>query len=350
VSHEYVSGFNGENVPAWHKLGKLIKGTLQRGAAIVEAGQDWRVVKQPVYVQTGPVFQVHPPREFVAVPGYAATVREDTSQILGVVGAGFEPIQNAELYEFMDEVAGMGGEYVTAGVLSESRRVWALMKIPHEIQIDGLDTERIEFYLLGTNAHDGTRALRLDITPTRVVCKNTETLALRSAVRTFSARHTQGIRGRIMEARKALDITYRYAGAFEQAASALLNTPMQPSEWGTLLNELLPMGADSGEKMTERQRQSVLDNRAAILTVHNEAPNLQNVHGTKWGALQAVVEWNDYARPVRVRDERKSAEQSFARQMDDSAGFKGRAFRLLAPELAYQAGDNFAMERELAAA
>jgi phage/plasmid-like protein (TIGR03299 family) len=354
VSHEYVSGFNGENTPAWHKLGIVIPGTVERGVALVIAGQDWRVVKRPVYVGTHPALPAGSPAPvggaYVPVPGYAATVREDTNQVLGVVGKGFEPIQNVELYEFMDDVAGLGGQYVTAGVLADSKRVWALMKIPHEIQIDGLDTELVEFYLLGTNAHDGSRSLRLDVTPVRVVCANTETLALRSAVRTFALRHTSGIKGRIAEARKALDITYRYAGAFEKAASALLAEPMTASEWDTLLAELLPFPETKpGEKITERQKQTVKDNRQEILTVHRSAPNLQNVKDTKWGALQAVIEWNDYVRPVRAKDERVSLERSFTRQVDDVSGVKAQAFRILAPELAYQPGDNLRIERELAA-
>lgn len=100
---------------------------------------------------------------------------------------------------------GAGVRYETAGSLQGGRRVWMLAHMPHEYIISG---ERISPYLLFSNTHDGTGAIKVALTPVRVVCSNTLNLALSTAKRSWSMIHTGDIKGKLQE-----DMKMRYFDA-----------------------------------------------------------------------------------------------------------------------------------------
>ena len=74
------------------------------------------------------------------------------------------------------------------------KKVWLLAHMPHEYIIAG---ERISPYLLFSNTHDGSGAVKVAVTPIRVVCNNTLNLALRTAERSWSMIHTGDIRNKM---------------------------------------------------------------------------------------------------------------------------------------------------------
>ncbi len=61
------------------------------------------------------------------------------------------------------------------------------------------------------SSHDGTAAWRVIVTPVRIVCANTQRMALRQAKATYAIRHTRTARAKIAQARQALGIVWRYA-------------------------------------------------------------------------------------------------------------------------------------------
>ena len=69
----------------------------------------------------------------------------------------------------------------------------------HEYIISG---ERISPYLLFSNTHDGSGAIKVALTPIRVVCNNTLNLALRTAERSWSMIHTGDIKSKMKEAKR----------------------------------------------------------------------------------------------------------------------------------------------------
>ncbi len=73
--------------------------------------------------------------------------------------------------------------------------------------------ERITPYLVFSNTHDGSGAVKVAITPVRVVCNNTLNLALNTANRCFSMVHTGDIKGKIDEAKHTLFMADEYMEA-----------------------------------------------------------------------------------------------------------------------------------------
>ena len=164
----------------WHGLGTIVAEAPTSKDALHLAGLDWNVVQSPIFAGGE------------RIEGYKANVRDSDKQILGVVTDRYKVIQNTEAFAFTDKLLGAGVRYETAGSLQNGRKVWLLATLPKEFIIAG---ERISPYLVFSNTHDGSGAVRVAITPIRVCCNNTLNLALATAQRSFSMIHTGDIKG-----------------------------------------------------------------------------------------------------------------------------------------------------------
>ena len=143
----------------WHGLGTVVSEALTSAEALKEAGLDWRVYQQPIFTNFGKVIE-----------GYRANVRSTDDKVLGVVSDRYKVVQNDEAFEFTDELLGEGVRYETAGSLQGGRKIWLLAKLPEMYVMAG---DRVSSYLVFSNTHDGSGAVRAAITPVRVVCNNT---------------------------------------------------------------------------------------------------------------------------------------------------------------------------------
>ena len=164
----------------WHCLGVVVEEAPSSEEALRLAGLDWRVVQKSLYTNSG------------LVDGYKANVRESDNTVLGVVTDRYKVVQNTEAFAFTDNLLGEGVKYETAGSLQGGKKVWILARLPREYIMSG---ERITPYLVFSNTHDGSGAVKVAITPVRVVCNNTLNLALSTANRCFSMVHTGDIKG-----------------------------------------------------------------------------------------------------------------------------------------------------------
>jgi hypothetical protein len=75
-------------VTPWHGLGAVLeRPPASVGEAIEASGLGWSVAKEPIAIDRGDASAAdcsRPSRE--EIPGYYATVRQDTREVLGVVG------------------------------------------------------------------------------------------------------------------------------------------------------------------------------------------------------------------------------------------------------------------------
>ncbi|HEY5262377.1 MAG TPA: DUF932 domain-containing protein [Solirubrobacteraceae bacterium] len=51
------------------------------------------------------------------IPGFFATVRQDTREVLGIVGERYRIVQNHEAFTFIDQLLGSSINFETAGSL-----------------------------------------------------------------------------------------------------------------------------------------------------------------------------------------------------------------------------------------
>ena len=152
----------------WHGLGTRVSENISVDEMMVESGLDWEVQKVPAYADLNGT-RIH--------SGHDMLVRTSDNTALDMVTGNWNPVQNAEAFDFFREFVEAGDmEMHTAGALQDGKRVWCLAKVKDDFTIGGKDL--VESYLLLTNPHMYGRAVDIRFTPIRVVCNNTLTLSL----------------------------------------------------------------------------------------------------------------------------------------------------------------------------
>ena len=152
---------------------------------------------------------------------------------------------------WMDWLGDKLAMYETAGSLHGGKRVWMMASIPKEYRAGPDDL--IKPYVLLTNTHDGSQALRMIPTTVRVVCQNTLNLALReSGVEGLTISHHPRLESRIAEARAKLGIIAARFDKFDDELHAMLAKELTVTEAGGYFRGLtgadLPHGIGSAEE------------------------------------------------------------------------------------------------------
>ncbi len=199
----------------WHGLGTKVMEAPASKEALELAGLDWKVTQEPIYTNLGE-----------RIEGYRANIRDVDRKPLGVVTDRYKVVQNQEAFAFTDSLLKEGVRYETAGSLQGGRRIWLLAHMPREYMIMG---ERFSPYLLFSNTHDGSGAVKVALTPIRVVCQNTLNLALTTAKRSWSMMHTGNIQGKIQEAKETLLLAEDYMDSLGQEFESLRKKKPTPS-------------------------------------------------------------------------------------------------------------------------
>jgi phage/plasmid-like protein (TIGR03299 family) len=266
----------------WHGLGKKLDKVATSAEAIEAAGMSWKVNKEPIFLKG-----VADPIE-----GKWATVREDTHDVLGVVGDQYKPLQNKEAFSFFDAIVGIKeAMYHTAGALGKGERVWILAKLPGYIKVKGDDVS--EKFLLLANSHDGTKAVSMMFTPIRVVCQNTLNVAIGGALLQAKVRHTTNIGQNVSAVREQLGIINQKFSFFEEAAQKLATVQLTKDAWTDYL-KTLKLAAVTKEDATTRMTN--ITEEVSRLFETGKGAELVSAKGTAWGAFNAVVEYVDYFR------------------------------------------------------
>lgn len=265
----------------WHGLGTRVEVAPTSADALKMAGLDWEVLQESIYTDAGD-----------KIAGYKANVRSTDKKVLGVVTDRYKVIQNAEAFEFTETLLGNGVRYETAGSLAEGKKVWLLARLPREYIIGG---ERISPYLVFSNTHDGSGAVRVAVTPIRVVCNNTLNLALDTAKRSWSMVHTGDIKGKIQEAKDTLFMAEEYMDNLGREFERLRKVQMTDEQVKEYIELLLPLEKNA----TLTQLRNIKKLREDMASRYFDAPDLQNVGNNAYRFINAVSDFATHADPLR---------------------------------------------------
>lgn len=150
----------------WHKLGTVVTEAPTIKEALHLSGMDWNVQLKSVYCKVGP--------KTITYPNRKAVIRMDNLAPIGMVGPNYKPLQNVEAFEMFEPLIESGKVTLeTAGTLFNGQRTFILAKITDDYMSEVEPGDPVVKYILLSNSHDGSTAVKVGFTPIRVVCNNT---------------------------------------------------------------------------------------------------------------------------------------------------------------------------------
>ena len=283
--------------PAWHGLGTVFTEEKTTSEMLETANlNNWNVRLEDMEI----------PNHLVSDKSYQYVLRTnptDNSQtdVLGIVGERYVPLQNEDLFSFGDNILDGGGRWETAGSIKGGRVVFGSLALERETILDPTGVaDKVKTYLLINTSHDGSIAIQASITPVRVVCANTLNLALNSKKKkngvkqSFKIRHTQTAEGKILIARQALGMANAYMDEFDIMANAMIQKEVNAKQF----NDIVLAAYAKPEK----------DSKGAVKKWENKVDIINDIYtgefngmisGNAWGAFNALTERLDWYRSAR---------------------------------------------------
>ena len=265
----------------WHGLGVRVESALNSHEALEASGLNWKVIQKPIMTSG-----------YTPINGYKANVRDTDNKILGVVTDRYKVVQNSEAFAFTDALLGEGVKYETAGSLQDGKKIWILAKLPDKYIIEG---EQIDPYLVFSSSHDGNGAIKVAMTPVRVVCQNTLNIALSTAKRMWSTVHVGDLAHKMDEAHNTLLLAEKYMGRLGTEFANLRKVKLSDQKVMDYIELLLPMDDNptaTHKKNTERIRED-------LKMRYFDAPDLKHLGKNGYRFINAVSDFATHAKPLR---------------------------------------------------
>lgn len=286
MAHEIESLMYVGDVP-WHKLGKRFEQAPNLDEALVASGLNWSVNTEPVFSTNGEKLE-------------ALLTRRDSDQsILGVVGPKYIPLQNTEAFNFFSPFVDSKEVAIeAAGSLRQGKRVWVLAKINRDpMVIKGNDI--VEKYVLVSNSHDGTLAVRVGFTSVRVICANTLAAAHDSkASKLIRVKHTKNVVQNLENIREIMNLANAEFEATADQYRILAKIDINKKD----LEKYVKLVFNASQKIMEvdGDLEQINNNRImekiTPLFEHGMGNDMPEVKGTLWTAYNAVTEFLQYHR------------------------------------------------------
>jgi len=259
----------------WHGLGTKVPADLTPEQMLQAAGLDWEVNKVDLTYGDG-----------LVVPGKKGLVRSSDGAYLDTIGDDWNPLQNSEAFEFFNDFVMAGDmEMNTAGSLEDGRRTWALAKIKDAV-FEIVKDDITECYLLFSNPHKYGMSITVMMTPIRVVCNNTITMALNGAsehmvkINHRSEFDADAVKETLGVAKDKLD-TYKEAAQFLSTKNYTKDSIVE------YFNEVFPFTANKRDNDMSR-------NTKLAMEVLDTQPGAEYGRGTFWQAFNTVTYLTDH--------------------------------------------------------
>lgn len=223
-----------------------------------------------------------------------ATVRQQDKTVLGVVGMRYNVLQNLEAFQWFQPFLNAGEASLhTAGSLHDGKRIWVLAKLNREaIEVGEGDT--IDKFLLLSNSHDGSAAVRVGFCPIRVVCANTLAMG-HKAGQLLRLRHTASLQATLNDVRDIVNTANEQFEATAEQYRALAARPISPADLGRYVRQVvLDVPAETSYDDLSTRKANVLQD---VIDRYHSPLGGQYVSSrpTWWKAYNAVTEHLSYA-------------------------------------------------------
>ena len=265
----------------WHGLGNQLDEAPTVSEAITAAGLDWEVGLKDLFTQEG-----------TPVPA-RATYRKTDNSILGVVGPRYTPLQNSDAFDWFQPFLDAGEcQLHTAGSLHSGQKVWVLAQLNRDNSEIVKGDEVCKFILL-SNSHDGTTAIRVGYTPIRVVCVNTLAAAhsKSSGSKLIRIRHTRSSKNNLEQVRDIMDNINAEFEATAEQYRFLASKNFNQADVRRYVKVLLGIEGTADDDIKTRTR-NIMDEILTLVEGPKQAA--VGVRGTWWAAYNGFNEYLNY--------------------------------------------------------
>lgn len=279
--------FYSNRVPAWHNIGLVLDTSL----SAVEALR--RVGPYTVHLDVLGTPDEHDLKKKLVVRD--STADNPDQVVLGIVDEGYNAIQPEAMCRIWDEFVVSPVE--TLGVLRDGRLMFVTTQLDSFSLGKGDD---IDNYLI--LVHSLTAApTKVMVSPVRIVCQNTLTIAEGKASKTYRIKHTEAEASNVGEKlielhNKAKDQIVTIKEAFEM----LTKFKVGQDAFEVVLDNAYPFPLEL-DNSTEEELEK-FEQRRGVVTVRRNAVNalfsgdatggnLETSKGTAWGLYNAITEF-----------------------------------------------------------
>lgn len=289
INHNEITGqdaFFSVKEKAWHGLGQIVDDYPTSEEAIIHAGLNYEVEKKTIaLLENSEEIKTH-----------FATVRNDTSQILGIVGSKYEVVQNRSAFTFFDSLVqdGSGIKYETAGALGNGERIFITAKMPDVLRIGRNDD--IEQYIFLTTSHDGSGSIMAAFTPVRIVCNNTLNAALRNHSNAVYIKHTANAEMKLQEAARIISISETHGEMLERTFNQWAKVRVTDNEVKKLIRLAMSPNKEVFKAITEKnaafefsQQFENICEKVNEYAFAAETQQMPTTAGTLFGAYNAIT-------------------------------------------------------------
>jgi hypothetical protein len=212
---------------------------------------------------------------------------------LGISGERYGVVQNEQAFGMFDDLA---PKWDAGGVFKGGRMVYGSAKSDRTIVIDPKGAaDVVKPFLHVITTHDGSGALRLNRTAMRMDCFNQFGLIFGKSSGAMALRHTLTISDRMKKIRLFWKGENAALDALEAEANALFEKSCTDKQFFGIVGHLM------GDRPEENKKgaQTKYDNSLELFSQAWRGATNANVHGTMWGAFQALIERNQWGRTIQ---------------------------------------------------
>lgn len=160
---------------------------------------------------------------------------------LSIAGERYVTVQNEELAQLADGITDGDLTADVVGHYNNGRNIFMTFCLGDNIVLDpNGSADEIGRYFSIISSNDGSAAITALTHNMRLDCQNMLRAVKSEALSTFKMRHTQTVKGRMEDARKALSIAFRQSEVFEEEMRAMIETQVTKDAFFDLVESIYP--------------------------------------------------------------------------------------------------------------
>lgn len=212
---------------------------------------------------------------------------------LGVAGERYHIAQNEEAFGLFSDLS---PRWEAAGSFKNGAIVYGQAAVDSEIVIDPNGVrDVVKPFVTVITTHDGSGALTIARDALRLDCFNQFNMMLRGLTERVKIRHTLKMQERMKQVRLAWKQNNLYFDALSAEANELFQKSVTDNQFFAIVAEIMGERPEANAKGA----QTKYDNSLELYSQAWKGETNARVYGTAWGALQALVERQQWARTIQ---------------------------------------------------